>query len=73
MKANVIDQVLYFDVRFRFRSDRANQPPNNMKKLLTRLRDVRTKLKIARELNFTDVEKKLLEGSSGVYLRDNTF
>lgn len=44
-----------------------------MKKLLNRLRDVRAKLKIARELNFKDLENQLLEGSSGVYLRDNTF
>jgi len=58
---------------FRFRSDRNNQPPTNMKKLLHKLRDVRSKLKIARELNFTDIEKQLLEGSSGVYLRDHLF
>ncbi|XP_066929515.1 spatacsin-like [Clytia hemisphaerica] len=68
-----LNSTIIGNVALRFRSDRANQSPNNMKKLLTRLRDVRSKLKIARELNFTDVENKLLEGSSGVYLRDNTF
>jgi len=68
-----LNSTIIGNIALRFRSDRANQSPNNMKKLLTRLRDIRSKLKIARELNFTDVENKLLEGSSGVYLRDNTF
>ena len=68
-----INSIVNFFNFFRFRSDRTNQSPSNMKKLLNRLRDVRAKMKIARELNFTDLEKQLMEGSSGVYLRDNTF
>lgn len=44
-----------------------------MKKVLTRLKDVRTKIKIARELNFTDIERQIQEGAAGVYLRDHTF
>lgn len=44
-----------------------------MKKLLQKLQDVSTKVKIAKELNFHDIEKQILEGPSGAYLRDRMF
>ncbi|XP_057317052.1 spatacsin-like [Hydractinia symbiolongicarpus] len=67
-----LSSSLIGDIAVRFRNDKSSSS-SNMKKLLNRITDIKTKLKIARELNFTEIENKLLQGSTGAYLRDHMF
>nr|XP_047133665.1 spatacsin isoform X1 [Hydra vulgaris] len=46
---------------------------SNMRKILSYVRDVKVKLKVYKELGFTDMEKSLNESSAGAFLRDQMF
>jgi len=65
--------TLCMDIARKFRAEKNSLLTGNMKKLLQKLQDVSTKVKIAKELNFHDIEKQILEGPSGAYLRDRMF
>jgi len=56
-----------------FRKEKNLESSGNMKNLIGHIRDLKTKLKLARDLNFTDMEVQLLDGTPGAFLRDQVF
>lgn len=44
-----------------------------MRKFINMIPDVRSKLKIAKELNLNDIEQQLMDGAMGAYMKDHIF
>lgn len=62
-----------FKFNSRFRSEKSESLASNMRKFINMIPDVRSKLKIAKELNLNDIEQQLMDGAMGAYMKDHIF
>ena len=66
--------ILFFLSYFRYRSERSSSnSKEHLKELLSHLRDVKLRYKIAVEFNFNDVINNILEKADGAYIKDSIY
>ena len=71
-KADLTHSILL--VAFRYRSERiSGHMSENLRKMLSHLKEVKLRYKIASELNLHDVINDLQDGPNGAFLRDTMF